>query len=247
MTLARWSPPAPVKWMPSPARISTFLPVPSGRYGLVLPGLVGEQRVRVDEVDPDLGRDLALDLVDLENLRVEVLVAHHRRVDPVHLPAVRGQDPHHLLGLLRVLGRERVVVDVGVVRADDEHDDLGLEHVELFGRVDSGQLMSPLMRPLPTRESYCGCTTPVAAVISPSDGPSAPASESPPIQSRIGWSGLIARCSGSDRAFVVVRSRAVGLDALGAVRERRSLGRDPQRVAEPQRGEHDEDRDARRR
>jgi hypothetical protein len=40
--------------------------------------------------------------------------------------------------------------------------------------------------PLETRESTTGCTTPVLPASSPSDGPSDPASESPPIQSRSG-------------------------------------------------------------
>jgi len=78
------------------------------------------------------------------------------------------------------------------------------------------------MSPLPTRESYCGCTTPVAAVISPSDGPSAPASESPPIQSRIGANGVDRPVLWLLGAARRVMARAVRLDALRTVRERRT-------------------------
>src|SRR3954471_22212770 len=44
--------------------------------------------------------------------------------------------------------------------------------------------------PLETRESRTGCTTPVDPVRWPSDGPSDPASESPPIHSRNGSLGF---------------------------------------------------------
>src|SRR5205823_13310890 len=44
--------------------------------------------------------------------------------------------------------------------------------------------------PLDTRESKTGCTTPLLPVRWPSDGPSDPASESPPIQSRNGSPGV---------------------------------------------------------
>src|SRR4051812_15509396 len=49
---------------------------------------------------------------------------------------------------------------------------------------------SGVSSPLDTRESYCGATTPVFAVSSPSEGPTDPARESPAIQSRSGASGL---------------------------------------------------------
>src|SRR5437773_8438746 len=44
--------------------------------------------------------------------------------------------------------------------------------------------------PLETRESRTGCTTPVDPARWPGDGPSDPASESPPIHSRNGSAGF---------------------------------------------------------
>ena len=58
---------------------ATFVAGLVGQRRLVLARLVGEERVGVDERDPgDLGRDLALDLVDLDDVLLEVA----RRASP---------------------------------------------------------------------------------------------------------------------------------------------------------------------
>ena len=53
----------------------------------------------------------------------------------------------------------------------------------------AGQSKNPgVVSPLETRESKTGCTIPVLPAVAPSAGPSEPARESPPIQSRSGES-----------------------------------------------------------
>src|SRR5437762_2935114 len=66
--------------------------------------------------------------------------------------------------------------------------------------------------PLETRESKTGCTTPVDPARWPSDGPSDPASESPPIQSRKGSTG-----SRGARHVCAAAVPAPALVELGAV------------------------------
>src|SRR6476661_1314811 len=63
-----------------------------------------------------------------------------------------------------------------------------------------------LASPLDTRESYTGATTPVAAVVLPSDGPSEPARELPPIQS---FSGVGVVSGDLHRVFVVAAAAVV--------------------------------------
>ena len=60
------------------------------------------------------------------------------------------------------------------------------------------------MSPLDTRESNCGCTTPVPPAMVPSAGPSDPARESPPIQRRSGSASVSGERHGRPGMVVVV-------------------------------------------